>query len=311
MVSFRREKYIPKGGPDGGDGGRGGDVILRASRHVTTLAGIQHMRRYRAQPGRPGGTAQCSGRAGESLVLEVPVGTLIRDAEKDHVLRDLAHDHDEVVVVQGGSGGRGNKHFAHATNQAPRRATDGYPGETRRLKLELRLVADVGLVGKPNAGKSTFLSRVSAARPKVAEYPFTTLTPVLGIVQPDDIGLVIADIPGLIEGAHAGAGLGDRFLRHIQRTRVLFHMVDVLEGPEGAVASYRAIREELALSGWELHERPAVLGVSRIDTVQDASPVVDALRAATGGDVFPFSSHTGVGVPAVLAALTRLVRDDP
>ncbi|MCB9897246.1 MAG: GTPase ObgE [Planctomycetes bacterium] len=310
MSSFRREKYVPRGGPDGGDGGKGGDVVLRASRNVTTLAGIQHKRRYRAPGGGPGGTALCAGRAGEDLVIEVPVGTLVRDAKHENVLRDLAHDGDEVIVVHGGGGGRGNKHFAHATNQAPKRATEGRPGEERALKLELRLVADVGLVGLPNAGKSTFLRRVSAARPKVADYPFTTLTPVLGIVQPDDIGLVVADIPGLIEGAHAGAGLGDRFLRHVARTRVLLHLVDVLVGPEQALRDWRAIREELRLSGLGLDERPSLLAVSRIDTVEDASPVVEALAAASGGRVLAFSSQTGQGVPEVVAALLVLVRGD-
>jgi GTP-binding protein len=263
LVSFRREKYIPKGGPDGGDGGRGGSILLRANGHKNTLAGIQHGRQ----------------------------------------LRDLDHAGLEIVIVKGGNGGKGNKRFAGPTNQTPRRATTGREGETRRLKLELRLVADVGLVGLPNAGKSTFLRRVSAARPKVADYPFTTLEPVLGLVVRDDDGLLIADIPGLVEGAHEGAGLGSRFLRHVQRTRVLLHLVDGLVGPEQAVIDYRTIRAELAQSGFDLHERRTVVAVSRCDGLEDPEQVAQALRQESGGPVFVLSSQSGVGVHEVLGAL--------
>ncbi len=307
MVSFRREKYIPRGGPDGGDGGRGGDVLLRATIHRNTLAGIQHLRHYKAQSGRPGGTANKHGRNGEDLVVEVPVGTLVRDAERGNVLRDLDEDGLEVAIVRGGKGGHGNKHFAGPTNQVPRRATQGRPGETRRLTLELRLVADVGLVGLPNAGKSTFLRRVSQARPKVADYPFTTLEPVLGLVERDDDGLVIADIPGIVEGAHEGAGLGLRFLRHLQRTRVLLHLVDAAAGPEQAVADWRTIREELERSEHGLHERPSVLAVSRADTVAEAEEVAAALREVAGEAPVVLSSATGRGVDEVLARVSRVV----
>jgi GTP-binding protein len=309
VVSFRRERYVPKGGPDGGDGGHGGSVILKASGHLSTLAGIQHRRHYKASPGKAGGANNCFGKRGEDLLIEVPVGTIVRDAERGHVLRDLDHDGLEVAVVTGGRGGRGNKHFAHATNQTPRQSTIGMPGETRRLRLELRLVADVGLVGLPNAGKSTFLRRVSAARPKVAEYPFTTLEPMLGIAEVDEDQLVIADIPGLIEGAHEGSGLGDRFLRHIARTRVLMHLVDAAAGVEEVVPAWRTIREELTRAGLGLEDKHVLVVASRADTVEDPSEICAALAAACGSEVLPLSSQTGAGVPEVLRRLAELVAD--
>ncbi|GJM22318.1 MAG: GTPase Obg [Planctomycetota bacterium] len=310
MSSFRREKYIPRGGPDGGDGGHGGNVILRAVIHLNTLGGLQHKRKYSADNGGGGGTALKSGKRGDDLVLEVPVGTLVKDAQRGHVLKDLAVADDEVVVVQGGVGGKGNKHFAHATNQAPRRTTEGQPGETRRLKLELRLVADVGLVGLPNAGKSTFLSRVSRANPKIADYPFTTLRPMLGMVESGyDDGMVIADIPGLIEGAHEGAGLGDRFLRHIQRTRILLHLVDAGVGAEQAALDWRTIRGELEASGHGLDDRPHVVAVSKIDVAADAAEVASALESAGAGTVSSFSSATGTGLPELLGRLRQMLAE--
>jgi GTPase len=311
IVSFRREKFVPRGGPDGGDGGSGGDVVLRSTIHLSTLAGLQHRRNYRAGNGAPGGANNRTGRDGESLLIEVPVGTLVRDRERGHVLRDLSTAGMEFVVVAGGRGGKGNKHFAHSTNQTPRRSTQGQTGQVRELKLELRLVADVGLVGLPNAGKSTFLSRVSAARPKVADYPFTTLEPLLGIVQRDDLGLVIADIPGLIEGAHAGAGLGDRFLRHIARTRVLLHLVDGSEGAEAAIRAFRTVRTELHLSGLSLDDKPVVVALSRADTVEDPAAIASELQAACGEPVTVLSAHTGQGVGEILASLARLLAEIP
>jgi GTPase len=311
LVSFRREKFVPRGGPDGGDGGRGGDVVLRASTHLNTLAGLQHRRRYKAGNGQPGGANNRTGRDGESLLIEVPVGTLVRDRERGHVLRDLSAADMEFVVVAGGRGGKGNKHFAHSTNQTPRRATQGQDGVVRELRLELRLVADVGLVGLPNAGKSTFLSRVSAARPKVADYPFTTLEPVLGIVHREELGLVIADIPGLIEGAHAGAGLGDRFLRHVARTRVLLHLVDASEGAEVAIKAFRTVRSELELSGLDLKDKPVVVALSRADTVEDPAAVAHDLEQACSEPVCVLSAHTGLGVADVLGRLARLLEDIP
>jgi GTP-binding protein len=308
-VSFRRELYVPKGGPDGGDGGDGGGIILGATARLNTLAGIQHRRHYRAKGGQAGGGRNCTGRRGESLLLELPVGTIIRDAERGNVLRDLDQDGLSVVIVAGGRGGRGNKHFAHATNQTPRQFTPGKPGETRRLRLELRLVADVGLVGLPNAGKSTFLRRVSAARPKVADYPFTTLEPMLGIADVDEDQLVIADIPGLIEGAHEGSGLGDRFLRHIARTRVLMHLVDASVGADEVVSAWKTIREELKRAGLGLDTKPMLVVASRADTLEDPEPVCRVLREACGSEVLALSSQTGAGVTGVLRRLSALVSD--
>src|SRR5262245_59973427 len=305
-VSFRREKYVPFGGPDGGDGGRGGDVLLRANPHLSTLSRLQHRRHYRAGNGRPGGSRNCTGRDGESLVLDVPVGTLVRDAERGHVLRDLERAGSSCVIVKGGAAGRGNVRFAHATNQAPRRSTPGQPGETRRLRLELRLVADAGLVGLPNAGKSTFLARISAARPKVADYPFTTLQPMLGIAELGDDTLVVADLPGLIEGAHRGAGLGDRFLRHVARTRMLLHLVDATQGAEAAVAAWRTVTAELRLAGLGLEDKPVVLAASRADAAADAAGVAAALAAASGQAVTVLSSQTGAGVRELLGRLLDL-----
>lgn len=303
MCSFRREKYIPRGGPDGGNGGKGGDVILVASLGQHTLGGVQHLRTYRGESGRQGGPANKYGRQGKPLILDVPMGTLVKDAERGHVLKDLAQDGDRVIVAPGGQGGKGNKHFASSTNRAPRRFTTGQPGEQRRLILELKLVADVGLVGLPNAGKSTFLRRVTSARPKVADYPFTTLQPILGIVDGDDVGMVLADIPGLIEGASSGAGLGDRFLRHIQRTRLLLHLVDASEGADAAVAAWATIREELRLSEHGLDQRPSLLALSRVDTIEDGAAVAAALAEASGQTVVPLSSQTGEGVNRVLGML--------
>lgn len=304
-VSFRREKYIPFGGPDGGNGGRGGDVILRANPHLNTLSALRHRRHVRAPDGRPGGPKDCSGRSGEDCVVEVPVGTIVRDAARGQQLRDLDKAGAEVVVVPGGAGGRGNASFKHALNRTPRTSTPGQPGVVRKLRLELRLVADVGLIGLPNAGKSTFLSRVSAARPKVADYPFTTLQPMLGVAPAGDMELVIADLPGLIEGAHRGAGLGDRFLRHVARTRVLLHLVDAAAGPEAAVVAWRTVNDELRLAGLGLEDKLVVVAASRSDAAPDAEAVAEALAAACGAPVSVLSAHTGTGVAEVLGRLLQ------
>jgi GTP-binding protein len=310
VVSFRREKYVPKGGPDGGDGGRGGHVLLRSNTNLSTLAGIQPGRRYRAGSGQQGSGSRKNGANGESLVIEVPVGTLVRDADRGHVLRDLDGPDIEFAVVRGGDGGVGNTHFASSTNQTPRQSTAGKPGETRELRLELRLVADIGLVGLPNAGKSTFLRRVSRARPKVADYPFTTLEPMLGLVTfPGGDGMVIADIPGLIEGAHTGAGLGDRFLRHVARTRVLLHLVEACESPAETVTAWRTIRAELAASELELEDKPCLLALSKADLAVDSQAYLEALEEAAGVPVALFSSHTGEGVDELLGSLRRLVAE--
>ncbi len=307
VVSFRHEKYEPDGGPDGGDGGAGGDVILRASRHINTLSGIQHRHIYKAENGRPGGGNQRSGKAGPDIVIELPVGTLVRDLERGHVLRDLTTDQLEFVIARGGDGGLGNRHFASPTQRTPRRATQGHPGETRSLRLELRLVADAGIVGLPNAGKSTLLRRVSAARPKVADYPFTTLEPVLGIATVGDRDIVLADIPGLIEGAHEGAGLGDRFLRHVARTRVLVHLVDASVGPEQAATDWQVVRSELRAAGLGLADKPFLPVVSRADLVADAAPVAAAVEQASGVECLILSASTGLGVAELLQHLARLL----
>ena len=307
-VSFRREKYVAKGGPDGGDGGKGGDVILVADTAVDTLLDFTYRRHLVAKDGRPGRGKNQTGAGGDDLVAPVPVGTLIYDADTDLLLRDLAKPGERVCVANGGAGGRGNKHFASSTNRVPREAEDGHPGQERTLRLELKLLADVGLVGLPNAGKSTLISRISQARPRVANYPFTTREPCLGIVEVGDYRrIVVADIPGLIEGAHEGHGLGIEFLRHIERTRVLLHVLDA-----GAVDgippldAYRTLRRELSLYGHALAQRPHLVAANKID-LPDARAAIDELRGALGIEVYPISAATGEGIPPLLAALTQAV----
>jgi GTP-binding protein len=263
-VHFRREKYVPRGGPDGGDGGRGGDVILVVSRHLNTLYPFQHRRIFRADNGRPGGGNNKTGRSAEDLLIEVPPGTIIYDDDTGEVVGDLVEEGQQLVVCRGGRGGRGNSRFASARNQAPRIGERGEPGEERNLRLELKLIADIGIVGVPNAGKSTFLASVTNAEPKIASYPFTTLQPNLGVANLDeDTSLVLADIPGLIEGAHQGVGLGHDFLRHIQRTRVLIHLLDGLS--EDPLADYAQINSELALFDEDLGKKPQVVALNKAD----------------------------------------------
>ena len=265
-ISFRREKFVPRGGPDGGDGGRGGDVVLRASASTNTLVDFRVNRRYRAQNGEPGRGRQCSGHGGVDLEVVVPVGTVVLDEDTGERLGDLSEPDQRLLVAQGGRGGLGNEHFKSSTNRAPRRRTLGTPGEARTLRLELSLIADVGLLGSPNAGKSTLIRALSAARPKVAEYPFTTLHPHLGVVRVgDQQSFVMADIPGLIEGAAEGAGLGIRFLRHLQRTRLLLHLVDMAPMEGDPVVDARAIAGELAKFSAELASRPRWLVLNKAD----------------------------------------------
>jgi GTP-binding protein len=309
-ISFRREKKIPKGGPDGGDGGRGGDVVLRATDQVNTLYDVSRRPSYRAEAGGNGSGGNCHGLNGETLVLEVPVGTLIRDAAKGHLLKDLLRVGDEVRVVRGGKGGRGNLHFAGPSRQVPRIRETGQPGEEREVLLELRVVADVGLVGLPNAGKSTFLSRVSSARPKVAAYPFTTVDPVLGVVAlPGWRRLVLADLPGLIEGAHRGAGLGHRFLRHVGRTRVLLHLVAArpLSGPSPAEA-WRTVRRELELHGGGIASRPEIVVLTKCDLPGWEEDEAE-LERACGAKVYPVSAVAGRGLREVLGAAAKVVEE--
>jgi GTP-binding protein len=303
-VSFRREKYVPRGGPDGGDGGHGGNVVFVARRDESTLYPLTRRRILKAESGKPGGSANCYGKDGRELRVRVPVGTVIKDAERDNVLKDLTTDGEEVVVARAGRGGRGNKSFATATNRTPHEFEKGSPGEVRKLKLELKLIADVGLIGLPNAGKSTLLARVSAARPKIADYPFTTLEPQLGIVEVAGLRpFVMADIPGLIAGAHAGKGLGDRFLRHVERTRVLLHLVDVSSLAAMAPAEAHAvIRGELSAYSLGLEQRPTLVVATKMDDPASAARA-DELERALSSPVVRISAATGAGLPEMFAAL--------
>ena len=304
-VSFRREKYVPKGGPDGGDGGDGGSVWLTAAANVRTLLDCREQPRYRAASGRAGAGNNRTGRNGADLTVLVPRGTVIRGVEQRDVLADLAANGDTFLAARGGRGGRGNARFATPTNQAPRRADPGTPGEERWLELELKLIADVGFVGLPNAGKSTLLSRVSRARPRIAPYPFTTLEPSLGIV---DLGeerqFVAADLPGLIEGAHAGRGLGFQFLRHVERTRVLVLMVDVsAEDPSRDAAT---VERELELHSPALLEKPRIRVLSKSDLLPPEARAAAAERAGMR-DARVISAHSGEGVPELLEELWRRI----
>jgi GTP-binding protein len=308
-VSFRREKYIPLGGPDGGDGGDGGSVILVAREGVDSLSALAHRKAWKAGHGAPGEGANCHGASAEDLVLAVPPGTVVFDAEQGYVLRDLARPGDQVVAARGGKGGKGNTRFKSATNRAPRQTTPGEAGEVRTVRLELKMIADVGLVGKPNAGKSTLLSRLSRARPKIASYPFTTKHPNLGRVQIDEErSLVMADIPGLIEGAHAGAGLGHEFLRHIERTGILVHLVEP-EPADGSVPleNYRTIRSELEQHSAELARRREIVVVTKTD-LPGAEEVRRELAAALGQEVLGISAVTGQGLNQLVAALAQTLR---
>lgn len=308
MVSFRREKYISHGGPDGGNGGNGGSIILVAREGVDSLFPLTRKKHWKAESGERGGTADCFGKAAKDLVLEVPPGTMIYDADQGLLLKDLTQPGDQVVVGHGGRGGKGNLQFKSSTNRAPRQSTPGGEGESRRIRLELKVIADVGLVGKPNAGKSTLLSRLSRARPEIAPYPFTTKYPNLGRVQLDaDRAFTLADIPGLIEGAHAGLGLGHEFLRHIQRAGILVHLVEPqpTDGTE-PLANYRAIHEELALYDPELVRRPEIVVVSKADLPEGAE-LQNRLSAELGREVLLISAVTGQGLNRLVNEITRLL----
>ncbi|GAB4229135.1 MAG: GTPase ObgE [Acidobacteriota bacterium] len=271
-VAFRREKYVPRGGPSGGDGGRGGDVIFRASSHLNTLLPFRYRQHFRAERGGHGEGNRRTGKDGAPLIVEVPVGTQVFDEATGALLADLVEPGQECVVARGGRGGRGNAAFATSTNQAPRYAEDGFPGEERTLRLELKILADVGLIGYPNAGKSTLISALSAAHPKIADYPFTTLSPQLGVMSVDEYRtLVLADVPGLIEGAHQGSGLGDQFLRHVERCRVLVHLVDVSGlGPPDPAVALGNINEELRLYNPALLQKPQIVAGSKMDAADPA-----------------------------------------
>ena len=310
-VSFRREKFVPHGGPDGGDGGHGGDVIIRASLSRRTLLDLKYRQHHVAKHGSHGEGSKRTGKDSEDVEIVVPVGTVVRDAESGELLVDLAADGASFIVAKGGMGGRGNARFATATRQTPRFAQPGIPGEEHWITLELKLLADVGIVGLPNVGKSTFISRVSAARPKIADYPFTTLVPHLGVVQyGEHESFVIADIPGLIEGAHEGMGMGMRFLRHVERTSVLLHIIDVSpESHEGAWRDYELINRELGLFSPAMRKKRQVVAIGKLDlpvTRERWKDVVD-IFAQKGIKLFAFSAATGEGVPEVLRELIALI----
>lgn len=305
-VSFRHEIYVDKGGPDGGDGGRGGDVVFRASKDVNTLLDFRYKPELKAKPGQNGAKQNRRGRSGENLIVKVPMGTVVKEA--DRVLADLIEDGQEAVIARGGDGGFGNAHFKSSTRQTPKIAELGEPGDQFEAELELKLLADVGLVGFPNAGKSTFLSVVSNARPEIADYAFTTLTPNLGVADVDDFSLLIADIPGLIEGASEGKGLGDAFLRHVERTSVLLHLIDAYSND--AAADYQTIRKELADYSQALSGRPEVVAVTKIEGLDDdiIGMQIEAVRAACGHErVFAMSSTAKTNVQTVLRELRKVV----
>jgi len=310
-VSFRREKFIPRGGPDGGNGGDGGSVIFTARAGVDSLAPLTHKHHWSAVSGEKGGGAQCSGRMGADLHLDVPPGTIVYDA-RGFVLKDLAQPGDVLIAAQGGKGGRGNMNYKTSTNRTPRQFTKGEEGESRELILELKVIADVGLIGLPNAGKSTLLSRVSRARPEIADYPFTTKYPNLGIVGVGtDRQFVLADIPGLIEGAHAGVGLGHEFLRHVERAGLLVHLVEPLpsDGSDPMV-NYRAIRRELELYDAKLAERPEITVVSKCE-LPDAEELRQRLSAELGREVLAISAVTGSGLNQLLGAIVQHLDERP
>src|SRR5579872_301957 len=307
VVSFRREKYIPRGGPDGGDGGRGGSVYLVADPQLNTLIDFRHRKRFRAERGGHGAGANCHGKTGADVDVPVPAGTLVY--QDGSLIADLDRAGARVCVARGGRGGLGNQHFATATHQTPRFAQRGEPGEEHALELQLKLLADVGIVGAPNAGKSTLLAAVSAARPKIADYPFTTLAPQLGVVRVDvDVSFVLVDLPGLIEGASAGAGLGDQFLSHVERTRVLIHLIDGGSGPEEAVAQLHMIEHELAAWNPKLLTIHRLIAVSKLD-LPDAANTLAAVEQAVNGRVFGISAATGQGVRELMAAAYAAVVD--
>ncbi|MGD0500665.1 MAG: GTPase ObgE [Bryobacteraceae bacterium] len=308
-LAFRREKYVPRGGPSGGDGGNGGDVILVADEHESTLLKFRFNPEHKAERGRHGEGSNRTGAEGKTLEVDVPVGTLVYDEATGERLYDFTQSGERFTVARGGRGGRGNARFTTSTHQAPTEHEPGRPGEEKRLRLELKLLADVGLVGFPNAGKSTLISRISAARPKIANYPFTTLEPVLGVVQLENYrSFVVADIPGLIEGAHLGHGLGTQFLRHIERTRLLAHLVDVSESSgREPVQDFNTVMEELASFSQALVEKPMIVVATKMDAAQDPAraAALRALAESRGLDYFEISSVTGKGLDALRYAMAE------
>ena len=305
-VTFRREKFVPKGGPDGGDGGKGGDIVIEADENYNTLYHLIHRPRYTAKPGGNGSGSKCFGRGGLDLFISVPLGTVVRDVDRKALLKDLSRHGDRVIVCRGGKGGRGNAKFATSTQQTPRNAEPGQRGEERRIRMELKMIADVGLVGLPNAGKSTLLSRLSAARPKVAGYPFTTLVPYLGIVKTGAYEtLVMADLPGIIEGAHQGKGLGDKFLRHIERTRVILHLIDVSpEAVKPPLEAYKAVRKELENYSPVLAAKPEVVIATKVDVTGAGKNTAVLKKRAK---ILEVSAVTGKGLKPLVRELFNVL----
>jgi GTPase len=314
-MAFRREKFVPRGGPSGGDGGRGGDVVMESSQRHNTLIHFRYNPEHKAQRGEHGMGSNCSGSDGHDTVLQVPVGTSLYDVETGELVHDFQEPDERVVIAKGGRGGRGNQHFATSTHQAPREHELGRPGEERFFRLELKLLADVGLVGYPNAGKSTLISRISAAKPKIADYPFTTLEPNLGVVTvgeaPNEESFVVADVPGLIEGAHLGHGLGTQFLRHIERTRVLLHLVDVSDasGRPDPVEDFKVINRELENFGHELLQKPMIVAATKIDSANpEKLKKLSAHARRRKLEFHAISSVTGQGIDELKWALAKRVR---
>lgn len=308
-VSFRREKYIPKGGPDGGDGGKGGDILLKSTLRRRTLSQFRFEKQFKAKNGAPGQGSRKTGKNGDNLIIELPPGTLVKDADTGDILMDFTQAEQTFPVALGGRGGRGNAQFKSATNRAPRYAQPGEPGETKTLSLELKLLADVGLIGLPNAGKSTLISGISSAHPKIGNYPFTTLTPVLGVVHTKWAEpFVVADIPGLIEGAHLGAGLGIQFLRHIERTKVLIHLIDVAAlDPSAPLAGYETILNELKQYKAQTAQKPQLIALNKMDA-PGAEAGADAFENALGDNpVVRISAKTGEGVNFLLSKIVQLL----
>jgi GTP-binding protein len=310
-MSFRREKYIPRGGPDGGDGGKGGDVVLLASRRLATLADYRYRKTFEAERGEHGLGSQCSGRTGEDTIIELPLGTLVYDAETGDLIADMTQDGQRIVIAKGGNGGWGNQHFATSINRAPTQTKPGLPGEERALRFELKSLADVGIIGFPNAGKSTLISAISAARPKIADYPFTTLTPNLGVV---DIGVgesfVVADIPGLVEGAHEGVGIGHQFLRHIERTNLFVHVLDCTLPPDEVLNHFEVVNHELAAYDVKLAERPQVVVLNKLDVTEanDTADEIEPELKKRGCEVFRISAAARQGTKELVFAMWSRVK---
>jgi GTP-binding protein len=310
-ITFRREKYVPKGGPSGGNGGNGGNIILKADPNLFTLLDFRYKRKYKAQNGEPGGSSKKDGKFGEDVAIKIPVGTIVKNAETGKVIFDLNKAEQEVVLAKGGKGGKGNSNFATPTNQAPRKAEPGKEGESLRVILELKLIADVGLVGFPNAGKSTLISRISAAKPKIADYPFTTLTPNLGIVKYKEYkSFTVADIPGIIKGAHEGKGLGLKFLKHIERTRILLFLIDITS--DNFQKDYDILFNELKSYSTKLAEKRKIISLSKADLSGDRDLRKIAKKKLKNSDspILIFSSATGKGIPELLDYLWNELADE-